>query len=83
MLTNPTVAKLVSDRLLEVHSLLNETVRVVQESSPENEALLFKRAVGQVLAEMLVSLVNPLYQQHPELKPSNLYVPAKKNPAAQ
>jgi hypothetical protein len=77
MISDNQIASEISDRVLEVHRLMHEILLLAYDSgrcSPEDLSAL-KRAVGGVLAELLLDMVNPLYQAHPELKPDGLQVP--------
>lgn len=74
MITNQQVAGQVSQRVLEVNRLLNDALLVVSEKCPEEEASAFRLAIGQVLGELLLAVINPLYRQHPALKPDGLDV---------
>lgn len=66
------VAAEVSVRVLEVNRLLNEAAAIVHARSSSKESSMFRQAIGQVLGELLLGVVNPLYQHHPELKPPEL-----------
>lgn len=69
MITDKDLAREVSDRILEVNRILNEMALLVTKSDRPDEAKQFRLAVGQVSAELLFEIANPLYQAHPDLKP--------------
>lgn len=69
MITEKELAKMVSKRILEVNRLLNELAVIVAEKAPPDEEKRFRHAIGAVSAELLLSVANPLYRQHPALKP--------------
>lgn len=75
MIKDEKVAVQVSESVLEVNRLLNDALRLVQEECSEAEFSEFRHAVGQVLGELLLEIVNPLYRQHPKLKPEGLDIP--------
>jgi hypothetical protein len=75
MITDKIIAKEVGTRILEANRLLNESVLLVDEQCSKAEAEKFKLAVAQVMAELLFSVVNPLYRQHPDIAPPGLDVP--------
>ncbi len=77
MIADHEVASEVSWRVLEVNRLLSEAVLLVCERCSEAERFQFKRAVGNVLGALLLDVVNPLYQAHPQLAPAGLYVPGR------
>jgi hypothetical protein len=68
-------AREVSARALEVARLLDDSVAVVVASASPDDAASYKQAVGKVMAELLLEIVNPLYREHPELKPDGLFIP--------
>ncbi|HIA1005765.1 TPA: hypothetical protein ACWO6X_004945, partial [Salmonella enterica subsp. enterica serovar Muenchen] len=38
----------------------------------ENEFKAYREAVGFIMGEMLIKIMNPLYEKHPEIKPKGL-----------
>lgn len=75
MISDRNVAAEVSKCLLEANRLLNQAVAVANAGSSMEEFSAFRLAIGKVLGELLVEVVNPLYRQHPDLKPPELFVP--------
>jgi hypothetical protein len=75
MVSDKQIALKISDRAIEVNRLLNEIVSLAQGGCSPEELSALKLAVGRMLGELLVEIVNPLYQAHPELKPNGLEVP--------
>jgi hypothetical protein len=74
MISNDQVAQEVSDGLLEVHRLLNDMVLLVHDRCPADESVTFRAAIGQVLGDILLNVVNPLYRQHPDIRPAGLII---------
>jgi hypothetical protein len=72
MIKDRAIAEHVSKLMLEFGSRLNESVVAVRDSCSDAEFQAYRIAVGKVLGEMLLEVMNPLYQAHPELKPSGL-----------
>lgn len=77
MITNEQIASKISERMLEVSRVLDDAVLVVQENCAELEAAAFRRAVGKVLGELLLGVMNPIYGQHPRLRPKGLDAPTR------
>ena len=75
MIADQQLAADVAERVLEVNRLLNEAAALVQSRGTIEEAAAFRLVTGRVLGELLLDVVNPLYQQHPGLKPPGLFVP--------
>lgn len=72
MISDRQLASAVSERLLQVNDLLNEMAILVQEHGAKNELRPFCLAIGKVSCELLLSVANPLYREHPELKPPEM-----------
>ena len=66
------VAQYISDLMIEFGGRLDSSIQVVGAQVPQEELQAYKRAVGKVLGEMLLEIMNPLYRVHPSLKPHGL-----------
>jgi hypothetical protein len=58
--------------MLEFGSRLDASVAEVKEQCTDPEFEAYLRAVGQVLGEMLIEIMRPLYKAHPNFKPDEL-----------
>ena len=72
MITNPEVARRVSALMLECSANLHASVDDVRASCPDEEFENYRRAVAGIMAEMLLTVMNPIYAAHPSLKPAGL-----------
>lgn len=72
MVENPDIAKKVSDLILEVNNRLEETVRLVRNSSSGSQSKNFDAAIGRVICMIFDLILDPLYLEHPALKPPGL-----------
>lgn len=72
MIRDEAMAARVSEMMLEVGARLNESVRVVREMCSEQEFNAYRRSVGRIMGEMLLGVLNPLYEEHPMLRPAGL-----------
>lgn len=70
MVRNESVASDVAQLMLECTTRLDGSVALVQEKCSHEEFNAYRLAVGKVLGEILLEVLNPLYEEHPELKPS-------------
>jgi hypothetical protein len=70
--SNVETAKQVSDVMLDVSSRLNQSIILVQDTCSAEEFKDYRRSVGAVMGEILLEVLNPLYKQHPSLKPKGL-----------
>jgi hypothetical protein len=69
MIKDPEAAKYVSEILLDIHDRLDESVAVIRDKWPQEDAA-YRQAVATVLYELYSNLMNPLYLEHQNLKPS-------------
>jgi hypothetical protein len=72
MIKSEPIAKQISDLMLEYGARLDASVMLVKTHCSTEELTLYRRAVGKILGEMLLEVMNPLYAQHPGLKPKEL-----------
>ena len=72
MISDPAIAKKISDLMLEFGSRLDASVADVADHCKADELNRYRQAVGSVMADMLIEIMNPLYAMHPEIKPAEL-----------
>jgi hypothetical protein len=72
MIKNEAIAREISELMLDVGKRLDKSVALVLANCSEAEFETYRQAVGAVLAEMLLDILNPLYVEHPLLKPPEL-----------
>ena len=71
MITDVNIAKQISDLMLDVYRQLEESVEMVKKSCPPEEHAAYKRAVGRVVARIVLDVAEPLYEKNATLKPPN------------
>jgi hypothetical protein len=72
MIKDKVIAESVSKLMLEFGARLDASVVTVRDRCSEAEFCAYRSAVGKILGDMLLDVMNPLYLQHPGLKPSGL-----------
>ena len=72
MIADTKMAKYVSELMLEISGRLDESVAKVNEACSPEEDLAYRRAVGRILGNILLHVLNPLYAEHPSLKPAEM-----------
>lgn len=72
MVNDKDTAILISDLMLRFGKELDESVTVVQSRCDEDEFKVYREAVGLIMGEMLIKIMNSLYEKHPEIKPKGL-----------
>jgi hypothetical protein len=80
MISNKEVAQYLSQVMIETGSRLNEFLYEVQEKCSEADFKRCKRAVGSVLGTIAIDVLNPLYSEHPDIKPEEYYLPRASKP---
>jgi hypothetical protein len=72
MILRKDIAKQVSQLMLEYAARLDASVALVQSECSPDELAVYRLAVGTVMGDMLLEIMNPLYKMHPDLKPPQL-----------
>jgi hypothetical protein len=72
MITNKETATQISSLMLELAAKLDASVALVQDTCEEVEFNSYRRIAGNLMGTMLLEVMNPLYQTHPDLKPVGL-----------
>lgn len=72
MIKNKATASEISTLMLNLGARLNESTRLVKDTCDEEDFKIYRRAAGAIMAEILVEVLNPLYAEHPSLKPPEL-----------
>ena len=57
---------------LRVTGELNEMAREIQAAEPENEFERLRGAIGRVLGNIYFEILEPTFQEHPDLIPDDL-----------
>jgi hypothetical protein len=66
------VAEAINQLMLEYGAKLDSSVKLVMDTSSTEEFESYRAAVGQIMGTMLLDIMNPIYVEHPELKPPGL-----------
>ena len=72
VIADETAAKSISDLMLDIGRRLDQSLVNIKASTSEEEFRIYRRAVGAILGEILLGVLNPLYARHPSLKPPEL-----------
>lgn len=51
---------------------LNDTMLMIRETSDEEEFAHYRRAIGNVLDTAFAQIINPILEEHPDLRPESL-----------
>ena len=72
MIENKEIAKEIGKLMLEYGARLDASVALVRDHCTDDELRQYRKAVGKIMGEMLLEIMNPLYARHPDLKPKEL-----------
>lgn len=71
MISDASTAKQVSDLMLDIFRRVDESLWAVKQACPPDEAAAYQKATGRIVSPIVMQVLEPLYRQHPALKPSN------------
>jgi hypothetical protein len=72
MLSNKDTAAQVEKMLRECSATLNESVRRVMETCPEDEFKDYRRVIGQIMGAIYLDVLQPIHRQYPDLEPEEM-----------
>jgi hypothetical protein len=58
--------------MIDCGARLDRSVQLVKETSPEEEFKRYRSIVGDIMADMLIRVMNPIIADYPELKPKQM-----------
>lgn len=73
MISNQSIARHISEVALGISSKLDESILFVKENCSEEEFQKYRVAAGRVLGQILLEILNPLYETNPTLRPPELH----------
>lgn len=72
MIKNQEVAKQISELMLECGRRIDASIAMVQEQCDAEDFQRYRRAAGRVLGALYLDVMQPVYVQHPGIKPEGL-----------
>ncbi len=72
MINDHNIAQQVSRLMLEYGKKMDASVELVRRNCSVEEFETYRRAVGKIMGYMLLDVMNPLYERHPDIKPVDL-----------
>ena len=72
MIRDARIAKEVSDLMIEFSGRFDGSTATCRDQCSPEEFAAYRRAVGRIMGEMLLEVLNPLYAEHPALKPAEM-----------
>jgi len=72
VINDKALAREISSLMLETSAKIDESILTVQKSCTPREFDAYRAGCAKVLGYILIEILNPLYQAHPDLKPKDL-----------
>ena len=66
------IANQINNLMLEYSAKLTDSLRLVHENCTDKEYATYRAVVAKLMGDMLLDVMNPIYAEHPELKPEQL-----------
>lgn len=67
-----SVANDINKLMLEFSKKLNESIKNVMDNAEPAEFESYRDAASKIMGIMLLDIMNPIYLEHPDLKPKEL-----------
>jgi phytoene/squalene synthetase len=71
MIKNPDIARQISDLMNDVFQRLYESTDLVKRTCTAEEFAEYNRAAAGVVGPIVMDVMEPLYEDNPNLKPAN------------
>jgi hypothetical protein len=72
MLSNKETARQVEKTLRECGAALDQSVRLVMDTCPEEEFKAYRRVIAQIMGSMYLDIRQPIHRRFPDLEPETL-----------
>lgn len=72
MIKSEKAAGDISTLMLQISGEIDESIRMVMETCDVEDFRAYRRAAANVMGEILLEVLNPLYAMHPTLKPPGM-----------
>ncbi|MFZ6748480.1 hypothetical protein [Undibacterium sp. Ren11W] len=69
---NKEIAEKINELMLECSGKFNQSITLVMNNCSDIEFNKYRDAMSEIMTVMLLDVMNPIYEQHPDLKPSEL-----------
>lgn len=77
MFKDKLIAQNVSDLMLNISGLLDQSVSFVATNCHEDEVKSYAQAIGSIMEIIGLDVLNHIYKDHPEIKPPEYYLPPR------
>lgn len=66
------IAETINQLMLDYGAKLDQSLKLVMDTCSQSEFESYRTAVGQIMGTMLLDVMEPIYQEYPELLPEQL-----------
>ncbi|MBN6100593.1 hypothetical protein JR064_00230 [Xanthomonas sp. CFBP 8703] len=75
MISDQDTAEKICNKILNANASLDEAIALAMDAASEEEAKRIRQVIGRISGELLLNLLNPLYREHPSIKPDGFFLP--------
>ena len=79
MLKDKVVAEKIGNLMYDITNKIEESRSYIYSNCSEEEWQKYGEITGEILGIIVIDVLNKIYQDFPELKPDEYYLPAKKD----
>lgn len=72
MFKDKEVATNINSLMLDYRSKLSQSMEFVRENCSDEEILRYRKALGKVMGYMIIDIMEPIYDEQPNLRPPEL-----------
>ena len=72
MLSNKETAREVEKMMQQCSAILDDSIRRVMETCPEEEFKVYRRVIGRIMGDIYLNVMQPIHQQYPDLEPEEM-----------
>jgi hypothetical protein len=76
MLSNKATAIEVEKMMSQCSATLNNSIRRVLETCPEEEFKAYRQTIGRIMGSIYLDVMQPIHRQYPELEPEEMRRPS-------
>jgi len=66
--------------MLQINSQLNDSIAFIRDNGSKEEFEAYRKAAGMLMGSILLDIEEPIYKEHPSLRPDGLDGPYKVDP---
>jgi hypothetical protein len=74
---NLDVAERISTLMLQISAHLDQSIALIRDTGTVEEFEAYRRAVGMLMGSILLDIEEPIFKEHPSLRPDYLDGPRK------